>query len=108
MTYGRLVRVGKSEIRIVEGRGGSMNRNLRSGSRQTSGERGAEVWRLPLRGVRLAPSGQDALDLDDVLIADPFAAAVAALEAVEDVFPHGSRRLEPAGPFAAALELPAE
>src|SRR5262249_19255508 len=50
----------------------------------------------------------DALHLFDVLIADAFAAAVAALQAVQDVLPHGPGRLQPLGPVAAALELPLE
>src|SRR6202035_4071542 len=50
----------------------------------------------------------DALDLLDVLVADALAAAVAALEAVEDMVPHGGRRLQAARPLAAPLQLPLE
>src|SRR5207237_571143 len=43
-----------------------------------------------------------------ILVTDPFAAAVAALQTVVDVLPHFQRRLQAARPLAAALELPLE
>src|SRR5262249_12038167 len=50
----------------------------------------------------------DPLHLVHVLVADAFPAAVAALEAVQNEFPHLEGRLQPAGPRAPALELPAK
>src|SRR5712692_1682040 len=51
---------------------------------------------------------QDFLDLLDILQLHPFAAPVAAVQRVEDVLPHGSRRLKPARPLAAPLQFPAK
>jgi hypothetical protein len=47
----------------------------------------------------------DALNLIEVLIADPFAAPVTAMQAIEDVLPHGERRHQTAAPLTAALQL---
>src|SRR5262249_51230317 len=55
-----------------------------------------------------AQAADDALHLLDLLVADALAAAVAALQAVQDVLPHRQRRLQAARPVAAPLQLPAE
>ena len=52
--------------------------------------------------------GQDPLDLLHILVADSFTAAVAALQAIEHVLPHGSSGLQAARPRPAPLQLPAE
>src|SRR4051794_6588457 len=65
---------------------------------------GGSIVQFPGHGQVL----DDALDLLDVLVADALAAAVAALEAVEDVLPHGPGGLQTARPVAAALQLPLE
>src|SRR5262245_22564045 len=54
------------------------------------------------------PLLEDAFHLLHVLVADALAAAVAPLQAVEDVFPHRDRRLQAARPLPATLQLPAE
>src|SRR5262245_60099583 len=64
---------------------------------------------LPLALLLLAARvAHDPLHLLDLLVADALAAAVAALQAVQDVLPHRQRRLQAARPVAAPLQLPAE
>src|SRR5437868_14189141 len=57
---------------------------------------------------RLAQVLKNSLDLLDILIAHAFAPAIAALQAVQNVLPHGPRRLQAARPFATPLQLPLE
>src|SRR5262245_48349306 len=51
---------------------------------------------------------KNSLNLFDVFVTDAFATAVAALQAVENVLPHGAGRREAARPLAATLQLPAK
>src|SRR5439155_19941019 len=56
----------------------------------------------------LFPVPEHLLDLLHVLVADALPPAVAPLQAVQDVLPHGPGRLQAARPVAAPLQLPAE
>src|SRR5262245_21774818 len=69
---------------------------------------GSEAASGGLVSGRLAPLFQESLDLFDVLIADAFAAPVAATEAIQDVFPHCPRRFQSLRPVAASLQFPLE
>src|SRR5207247_8848431 len=66
------------------------------------------VLLLPVFLDWFSPGGQNALNLVDVGIVDPFSAAITAAEAVEHMLPHDAGRLEAPIPRAATHELPAK